>query len=63
MPFLDTLTSGYLLKIPQDFYLRHNVDNKDQEGRRIQRFFSNIWIISIYDTVLHAKSINLNSGI
>ena len=28
MPFLDTLTSGYLLKMPQDFYLRHNVENK-----------------------------------
>ena len=29
MPFLDTLTTGYLLKIPQDFYIRHNFYNED----------------------------------
>jgi len=27
MPFLDTLTSGYLLKMPVDYYLEHNVRN------------------------------------
>ena len=27
MPFLDTLTSGYLLKMPQDFNIKHNVEN------------------------------------
>jgi len=32
MPFLDTLTSGYLLKMPQDFNVRHNVDNKNEKG-------------------------------
>jgi hypothetical protein len=32
MPFLDTLTSGYLLKMPQDFNIRHNVDNKNEKG-------------------------------
>jgi len=26
MPFLDALTSGYLLKIPSDFYVEHNVE-------------------------------------
>jgi len=31
MPFLDTLTSGYLLKIPVDLYLEHNQYTK--EGR------------------------------
>jgi len=25
MPFLDTLTTGYVLSLPQDFILRHNV--------------------------------------
>lgn len=27
MPFLDSLTSGYILKIPQDLYIGHNVDH------------------------------------
>jgi hypothetical protein len=31
MPFLDTLTAGYLLKMPQDLHLRHNVDNKNEK--------------------------------
>ena len=31
MPFLDTLTSGYLLKMPQDFNVRHNVDSKNEK--------------------------------
>ena len=28
MPFLDSLTAGYLLKMPQDFHVKHNVENK-----------------------------------
>ncbi len=28
MPFLDTLTSGYLLKMPVDYYLVHNIENE-----------------------------------
>jgi hypothetical protein len=61
MPFLDTLTSGYLLKTPQDFNVRHNVDNKDQEGREFKDSFQTFGLFN-YDTVLRAKSINLNSG-
>ena len=29
MPFLDALTAGYILKMPQDLFLRHNVLNKE----------------------------------
>jgi hypothetical protein len=29
MPFLDSLTSGYLIRMTQDFYLNHNVLNPD----------------------------------
>ena len=29
MPFLDTLTTGYLLKIPNDSYLAHNIIDSD----------------------------------
>ena len=27
-PFFDSLTSGYLLKLPQDIYVKHNVFNE-----------------------------------
>jgi len=58
MPFLDTLTSGYLLKTPQDFYLRHNVLNEKLEKDSFQTF-------GLHDMSqsLHAKNINLNSEI
>ena len=29
VPFLQTLTSGYLLTLPQDFHLQHNSSNKE----------------------------------
>ena len=32
MPFLDTLTAGYILKMPQDFYIEHNVTGLDKEN-------------------------------
>jgi hypothetical protein len=56
MPFLDSLTSGYLLKLPQDFYVRHNVLNEKNEKDSFQTF-------GLYDQaqLLHAQFINLNS--
>ncbi len=30
MPFLDTLTSGYLLRMPLDYRIRHNIDYKGE---------------------------------
>jgi hypothetical protein len=61
MPFLDTLTSGYLLKMPQDFYVRHNVDNKNQKGEEIKDSFQSF---GLHDQtqVMAAKCINLNSA-
>jgi len=61
MPFLDTLTSGYLLKMPQDFYIRHNVDNENEKGEKFKDSFQTF---GLYDKqqFLHAKRINLNSG-
>lgn len=32
MPFLDSLTAGYLLKMPQDMILRFNIKNKDNKN-------------------------------
>jgi hypothetical protein len=59
MPFLDTITSGYLLKMPQDFYVRHNVDNKNENIKDSFQTFG----LHEMPTFLNAKCINLNSGV
>jgi len=58
MPFLDTLTSGYLLKMPQDLNIRHNVLNEKGEKDSFQTF-------GLHDMsqILNKENINLNSGI
>jgi hypothetical protein len=58
MPFLDTLTSGYLLKMPQDLNIRHNVLNEQGEKDSFQTF-------GLHDMsqILNKENINLNSGI
>jgi len=61
MPFLDTLTSGYLLKIPQDFNVRHNVDNKNEKGEIFKDSFQTFGLHD-QSQLLHAKNINLNSS-
>jgi hypothetical protein len=61
MPFLDTLTSGYLLKIPQDFYVRHNVENKNEKEEIIRDSFQTFGLHDM-SQLLYAKNINLNSG-
>lgn len=33
MPFLDTLTAGYILKMPVDYYLKHNFKIEGEEKR------------------------------
>jgi hypothetical protein len=58
MPFLDTLTSGYLLKMPQDFNIKHNVENDKGEKDSFQTF-----ALHEHSNLLHVKKINLNSGI
>ena len=62
MPFLDTLTSGYLLKIPQDFYVRHNIDNENEKGEKFKDSFQTFGLYNMF-SFLGEKSINLNSGI
>jgi hypothetical protein len=62
MPFLDSLTSGYLLKIPQDFHLKHNVDNKNEKEETFKDSFQTFGL-NDQQQFLHAKLINLNSGI
>jgi len=58
MPFLDTLTSGYLLKMPQDFYIKHNVENDKGKKDSFHSFGMN----GVHN-FLHQKYINLNSKI
>jgi len=38
MPFLDTLTAGYILKMPVDYYLKHNfkIEGKEQRATGFQ---------------------------
>jgi hypothetical protein len=62
MPFLDTLTSGYLLKMPQDFSLRHNVDTKNEKNEDIKDSFQTFGLHDMHQ-LLHAKHINVNSGV
>ena len=62
MPFLDTLTSGYLLKMPQDFYVRHNVNNLNERGEEFKDSFQTFGLHGMFN-ILHGKSINLNCGI
>tara|TARA_R110000824_G_scaffold16892_2_gene69401 strand:- start:74 stop:835 length:762 start_codon:yes stop_codon:yes gene_type:complete len=33
IPFLDAITAGYILKMPQDFYVKHNFMNKELKKR------------------------------
>jgi hypothetical protein len=60
--FLDSLTAGYLLKMPKVFYLRHNVDNKNDKGETFKDSFQTF---SLHENqpIIDAKCINLNSGI
>ena len=62
MPFLDTLTSGYILKMPQDFHIRHNVDSKNEKGEKLKDSFQTFGLHD-QSQLLHAKHININSGI
>jgi len=62
MPFLDSLTAGYVLKMPQDFYVRHNVDNENEKGEKIKDSFQTFGLHAVQQ-LLHVKSINLNSGL
>ena len=61
MPFLDTLTSGYLLKMPQDFYVKHNVENKNEIGEVFKDSFHTFGLHDM-GQILGAKSVGLNSG-
>lgn len=58
MPFLDSLTIGYILKMPQDFALRHNILNEEGKPDAFQTFGTHQW-----DTQLKSAGINLNASV
>jgi hypothetical protein len=57
MPFLDTLTCGYLLKIPQDFHLQHNVKN----NKNLKDSFS-MFAMKPFPNLTYDSYLNLNSS-
>jgi len=58
IPFLETLTTGYLLKFPQDMFLNHNATNPET---KIKDTFHR-WGLKEESDYLRANGINLNSG-
>jgi hypothetical protein len=61
-PFFDSLTAGYLLKMPQDFHVRHNVDHEISKEKIIKDSFQTFGLHE-YTGILNAKMLNLNSGL
>lgn len=55
MPFLDTLTTGYLLRLAQDTSIKHNFINT--ETKQLDSFYYTG--SDIDPSIFHAKSINL----
>ena len=70
MPFLDTLTTGYVLKMPQDLYVEFNVDQthpetgeiiKDEKTNKPRKDIRYSYGMKGYQDIISAKQINLNS--
>jgi len=61
MPFLDSLTSGYLLKLPQDFSIKHNIDNQNEKKGYFKDSFK-LDALSSFSQLLQAKFLNLNGS-
>jgi hypothetical protein len=61
MPFLDSLIAGYILKIPQDFAVYHNVDNKNEKLEVFKDSFHSFGLGNLTEHI-NARFINLNSG-
>tara|TARA_R100001460_G_scaffold2646_7_gene8501 strand:- start:4052 stop:4807 length:756 start_codon:yes stop_codon:yes gene_type:complete len=55
MPFLDTLTSGYSLQLPQDIQIQHNVWNED-----LKEFDSFYAVGDLFEQMIRSKGLNLN---
>ena len=61
MPFLDSLSSGYILKVPVDFHIQHNVikDNERHSNfETAQRFLANEYIETVNLNYHHENQIH-----
>jgi hypothetical protein len=58
IPFLETLTTGYLLKLDQDIYIKHNY--VDEEGN--PKTTHNLPSLAFKGTALGQYSVNLNTA-
>ena len=56
MPFLDSITAGYILRMPQDFAIKHNVLNK--ETNQMETLFK--WSVGVHDSVINDYNLRLN---
>jgi hypothetical protein len=59
MPFLDSLTAGYILKMPQDFYIKHNFYN--EEIQKNDSFFKTAVELDT-SLMFHKYNLNLNTA-
>jgi hypothetical protein len=55
IPFLNSMTYGYVLKMPLSIHIKHNVYNEDKK-----QFDSFYTVGEIEEQLLYVKSINLN---
>jgi hypothetical protein len=55
MPFLDALTAGYILKMPQDLAIKHNVDGENGE-----KVIAQLSAAAMEPLYAHLKGCNLN---
>ncbi len=58
MPFLDTLITGYLLKNPTEFRLKHNVLNP-QTGKKDSFYTAG----TIHDNIIQGIALNINQSV
>jgi len=58
MPFLDSLSAGYILKLDQDFYIKHNFIN-EENNKKDSSF--RVSYHGMHD-LFSIKGMNLNSG-
>jgi len=57
MPFLDSLTAGYLLKMPQDLYIKHNIENHNGFPDSFDQ-----WSLRGFKNLMFSTGLNLNTG-
>jgi hypothetical protein len=60
--FIANAYPGLNYLYPEDFFVRHNVESKDEKGETVKDSFQTFALHDM-SNILHAKCINLNSGV